>query len=49
MPPRVPGLFTLAWAMRSVADEVEIRWPSGTAQTLKNVAADQVVHVKEPR
>jgi len=32
-----------------VADEVEIRWPSGTIQTLKNVAADQVVQVKEPR
>jgi hypothetical protein len=32
-----------------VADEIEIRWPSGTAQILKNVAADQVVHVKEPR
>ena len=31
-----------------VADEVEIRWPSGTIQTLKNVAADQVVRVKEP-
>lgn len=32
-----------------VADEVEIRWPSGTIQTLKNVAADQVLQVKEPR
>ena len=32
-----------------VADEIEIRWPSGTVQTLKNVAADQVVQVKEPR
>ena len=32
-----------------VADEIEIRWPSGTVQTLKNVTADQVVHVKEPR
>ena len=30
------------------ADEVEIRWPSGVLQTLKNVAADQVVTVKEP-
>jgi hypothetical protein len=29
------------------ADEVEIRWPSGIVQTLKNVAADQVVAVKE--
>jgi hypothetical protein len=32
-----------------VADEVEIRWPSGTVQTLKNVAADHVLQVKEPR
>ena len=32
-----------------VADEVEIRWPSGTVQTLKNVAADRVVQVVEPR
>ena len=32
-----------------VADEVDIRWPSGTVQTLKNVAADQVLQVKEPR
>jgi enediyne biosynthesis protein E4 len=32
-----------------IADEIEIRWPSGMVQTLKNVAADQVVKVKEPR
>ena len=32
-----------------VAEEIEIRWPSGTVQTLKNVAGDQVVRVKEPR
>ncbi len=30
------------------ADLVEIRWPSGTVQELKNVAADRVVKVKEP-
>lgn len=28
-------------------DKVEIRWPSGTAQTLNNVAADQILKVKE--
>src|SRR5258708_4336140 len=28
---------------------VEIRWPSGTVQTLKNIAADRVVQVKEPK
>lgn len=32
-----------------VAGEIEIRWPSGTVQTLKEVAADQVLQVKEPR
>jgi hypothetical protein len=30
------------------ADLVEIRWPSGITQELKNVAADQIVKVKEP-
>jgi enediyne biosynthesis protein E4 len=30
------------------ADLVEIRWPSGTVQQLKNVAADRIVTVKEP-
>ena len=30
------------------ADLVEIRWPSGTVQTMKDVAGDQVVPVKEP-
>jgi hypothetical protein len=28
--------------------EIEIRWPSGTVQTLKDVAADQVLLVTEP-
>jgi enediyne biosynthesis protein E4 len=32
----------------AVADLVEIHWPSGIVQTLKNVAADRVVVVKEP-
>lgn len=30
------------------ADLVEIRWPSGTVQQMKNVAADRIVTVKEP-
>ena len=30
------------------ADLVEIRWPSGITQELKNVQADQIVRVKEP-
>jgi len=31
-----------------VAERVEIRWPSGIVQELRNVAADAVVKVKEP-
>jgi hypothetical protein len=30
------------------AREIEIRWPSGTRQTLTNVPADQILKVKEP-
>jgi hypothetical protein len=30
-------------------DEVEIQWPSGTVQVLKNVEVDQVVKVKEEK
>jgi len=30
-----------------LADEIEIRWPSGVVQKLKNVAADRILHVKE--
>jgi hypothetical protein len=29
--------------------EIEIRWPSGTRQVLKDVAADRVVQLKEPK
>ncbi len=32
-----------------VAQEIEIRWPSGTVQTLKDISADRVVKVLEPR
>jgi enediyne biosynthesis protein E4 len=30
------------------ADKIEIRWPSGVGQTLKDVAADQILDVREP-
>jgi hypothetical protein len=30
------------------AREIEIRWPSGTTQILKDVAADQLLEVEEP-
>jgi hypothetical protein len=32
-----------------VAEEIEIRWPSGTLQKLKDIHSDQILHVKEPR
>jgi len=32
-----------------VVDEMEIGWPSGVRQVIKNVAVDQVLRVKEPR
>jgi hypothetical protein len=31
------------------AASIEIRWPSGTVQTLTNVPADQILKVEEPR
>lgn len=34
---------------RSKADRLEIRWPSGVVQTLRDVAADQVLRVREPK
>jgi hypothetical protein len=43
----VPVHFGLGDAR--VADELELRWPSGTVQTFKNVAADQLMQVKEPK
>jgi hypothetical protein len=30
------------------ADRIEIRWPSGISQILTGVAANRIVHVKEP-
>jgi hexokinase len=30
------------------AQTIEIRWPSGIRQTLKNVAADKILQVDEP-
>jgi enediyne biosynthesis protein E4 len=32
----------------AVIDAVEIRWPSGAVQVLKDVAADQILTVREP-
>jgi len=32
----------------NIAQRIEIRWPSGIRQTLKDVAADQILEVNEP-
>jgi hypothetical protein len=32
----------------SIAETIEIRWPSGIRQTIKNVQADQILNVDEP-
>jgi hypothetical protein len=42
-----PAHFGLGTA--KIADEIEIRWPSGTVQKLKNVGADRVLRVQESR
>jgi len=31
----------------TLAEAIEIRWPSGVVQTLKNIAADRVLSVRE--
>jgi hypothetical protein len=31
-----------------VVDELRIEWPSGTTQTVRGVAADQVLTLREP-
>ncbi|MGA2252481.1 ASPIC/UnbV domain-containing protein, partial [Terracidiphilus sp.] len=32
----------------TAAQSIEIRWPSGIVQTLKNVAGDRILRVDEP-
>ena len=33
----------------NIVNEIEIRWPSGTVQVLKNIAPDQVLPVTESK
>ena len=42
-------IVTFGLASHTQADAVEIRWPSGQSDHLKNVAADQIVTVEEGR
>jgi hypothetical protein len=32
----------------SIAQRIEIRWPSGVRQTLKDVSGDQILQIDEP-
>jgi len=34
---------------RSKVDRIEIRWPSGCVQTLKDITADRILKVREPK
>jgi hypothetical protein len=40
-------VLTFGLASHSQADAIEIRWPSGQVDQLKNIAADQIITVKE--
>jgi hypothetical protein len=42
-----PAHFGLGEA--KTIEEVEIRWPSGSTQLLRNVNSDQILHVTEPK
>jgi len=41
------SILTFGLAAHTQADAVEVRWPSGQTDHLKNVAADQIVTIKE--
>jgi hypothetical protein len=40
-------VLTFGLASHTQADAIEIRWPSGQVDNLKNIAADQIITVKE--
>jgi enediyne biosynthesis protein E4 len=40
-------VLTFGLASHTQADTIEIRWPSGQVDNLKNIAADQIITVKE--
>ena len=41
-------MYTLAWALPPASKASSYYWPSGTVQTLRDVAANQVLTVREP-
>ena len=40
-------VLTFGLGSHSQADAIEIRWPSGQVDQLKNIAADEIITVKE--
>ena len=40
-------VLTFGLGSHTQADAIEIRWPSGEVDQLKNVASDQIITVKE--
>jgi hypothetical protein len=32
-----------------IADEIEIKWPSGSVQMLRHVQGDQILRISEPK
>ncbi len=40
-------VLTFGLGAHTQADTIEVRWPSGQVDTLKSVAADQIVTIKE--
>jgi len=46
--PQAIGVYILGWAAKKVAASIEVRWPSGVLQTLREVHADQILKLEEP-
>jgi hypothetical protein len=40
-------VLTFGLGAAAQADAIEVRWPSGQTDTLKNVRADQIITLKE--
>jgi len=44
----VTSAFTLSRANTQLSQKIEVRWPSGLRQTVKDVHADQILQIDEP-
>jgi len=45
----IPGFILDSASIASFIKEIEIIWPSHTRQVMRNVAADRIVTIEEPR